>query len=136
MPRLLLPVLVAAALAGGCRCVPAARGGGPVGPEVAPVARGAAPVGRSRAELEAAFEREKQRTPFLPMLSDDAAHEAMPTYFKGRPMPTLMRVAALQPKMMDAVFGVAKAMRTEGPLDNRFLNDVFWAVSSANDCFY
>ncbi len=136
MRRLLLPLLVASALSAGCRCVPAAREVEPVAREASAPARDGAPVGRSRAELEAAFEREKQRTSFLPMLSDEAAHEAMPTYFKGRPMPTLMRVAALQPKMMDAVFGVAKAMRTEGPLDNRFLNDVFWAVSSANDCFY
>jgi hypothetical protein len=51
-------------------------------------------------------------------------------------MPTLLRVAALQPKMMEAVIASARAMRTEGGLDSEFLNDVFWAVSSANDCFY
>lgn len=93
-------------------------------------------IGRTRAEVEAGMEREKARTPFLPMLSEEKAHEAMPGWFPGRPMPTLMRVAALQPKMMEAVIGSARAMRTEGGLDSQFLNDVFWAVSSANDCFY
>jgi hypothetical protein len=51
-------------------------------------------------------------------------------------MPTLMRVAAVLPKSMDAVLEAAKAIRTEGPLDPTFLDDVFWAVSSENDCFY
>jgi hypothetical protein len=92
--------------------------------------------GRSAEEIKAGFERSKQRTPHLPLMSDEAAHAAMPTMYKGRPMPNLMRVAGLQPRTMEAVLAVAKSARTEGELEPRLLNDVFWAVSSANECFY
>lgn len=94
------------------------------------------PRGRSEDEIKAGFERVKTREPYLPMMSQEAAHEAMPKMFKGRSMPTLMLVAGLQPKTFEAVMAVAKSARTEGNLDPTLLNDVFWAVSSANDCFY
>jgi hypothetical protein len=92
--------------------------------------------GRSAEEIKAGFERSKERTPHLTLMSDEAAHAAMPTMYKGRPMPNLMRVAALQPRTMEAVLAVAKSARTEGELEPQLLNDVFWAVSSANECFY
>ncbi len=93
-------------------------------------------TGRSAEEIRAGFAAEKQRTPHLPMLSQEAAHAAMPDLFKKGPMPTLCLVGGHQPRTMEAVLAQAKAMRREGDLDPKLLNDVFWAVSSANDCFY
>ena len=107
------------------------------------VASAMAPApGRSEAAIRAGFEANKARVPHLTMLSQEEAHKAMPTLFKGsdpskRPdMPTLALVGAHQPRSMEAVLNVARAARREGDLDNALLNDVFWAVSSANDCFY
>jgi hypothetical protein len=51
-------------------------------------------------------------------------------------MPYLALVGSLTPKTMEALLATAKTMRREGGLDNAFLNDVFWVVSNANDCFY
>lgn len=127
--RLLMTTLAAAALAlplAGC------AGRGPGARSKAPVAA----AGRSAEEIRAGFAAEKQRTPHLPMLSQEAAHAAMPDLFKKGPMPTLCLVGGHQPRTMEAVLAQAKAMRREGDLDPKLLNDVFWAVSSANDCFY
>jgi hypothetical protein len=106
-------------------------------PAAAPVAV-ASPPSRKRTEREirAGFEASGRATPHLPMLADEAAHKAMPTLFKGRAMPNLVLVGGHQPRTMEALLAFAKQMRTEGDLDGRLLNDVFWAVSSANDCFY
>ena len=93
-------------------------------------------TGRSVAEIRAGFAAEKERTPHLPMLSQEAAHAAMPDLFKKGPLPTLCLVGGHQPRTMEAVLAQAKAMRREGDLDPKLLNDVFWAVSSSNDCFY
>lgn len=113
----------------------ASRGSSRRNPPPSVVAKPPVP-GRSAEEIKAGFERAKRREPYLPMMSDEDAHKAMPGMFKGRPMPTLMLVAGLQPRTMEAVMAVAKQSRTEGELEPQLLNDVFWAVSSANECFY
>jgi hypothetical protein len=103
----------------------------------AAAAKSLAPApGRSEAEIRAGFAAAERREPHLTMLSQEAAHEAMPELFKGVDMPTLALVGGHQPRSMEAVLAVARAARREGDLDNALLNDVFWAVSSANDCFY
>lgn len=91
---------------------------------------------RTAAEIEAGLARSKTAKPFLPLLSDEEAHKALPTMFRGRPMPNLLLVAGLQPRTMEAVMAVSKQVHTEGDLDPQLLNDVFWAVSSSNECFY
>jgi|GEM_PF-4865316 len=91
---------------------------------------------RSAAELEEGFRASRAERSFLPMLSDEAAHEAMPGLFQGRELPNLLLVTGRQPKTSEALMSMAKAMRTEGSLDPTLLNDVFWAVSSENECFY
>lgn len=91
---------------------------------------------RSAAALEEGFRASRAEKAFLPMLSDEAAHEAMPTLFEGREMPNLLLVSGRQPRTSEALLSMAKAMRTEGTLDPTLLNDVFWAVSSENECFY
>jgi len=102
------------------------------------VAEAAVPVSPPdpRAEIEAGLEKSKKDTSFLPMLPQARAHSVMPSQFKGRPMPTLMLVGALQPKTMESLMAFAKAMRTEGALDSKLLNDVFWVVSHVNECLY
>jgi hypothetical protein len=98
----------------------------------------AAPLahGVDRAAIEAGLARSKRETPHVAMLSDEAAHEAMPALFKGREMPYLLRAGGLQPKTMASLMAFAKEMRTEGGLDRELLDDVFWVVSHVNDCFY
>jgi hypothetical protein len=91
---------------------------------------------RSAQALRAGLEAEKAREPYLPLLSQEAAKLAMPAHAKWAELPTLMLVAARQPRSMEAVLATAKTLRREGGLDQRLLNDVFWVVSSANDCFY
>ena len=91
---------------------------------------------RRKATIEAAFATSMKGESFLPMMSDEATHKALPNMFRKGPMPNLMRVGGLQPKTMDALMVFAKTFRQEGPLDSKFLNDVFWAVSSENECFY
>jgi hypothetical protein len=105
----------------------------------APRSVAAAPTpapGRSEAEIRAGFAANQERVPHLTMLSQEEAHKAMPNLFRGGDMPTLALVGAHQPRSMEAVLNVARVARREGTLDNALLNDVFWAVSSANDCFY
>jgi len=93
-------------------------------------------AGRPREEIEAAFERSRAETPHIPMLSEEEAHAAMPEIYKTKAMPYLVRVGGLQPRTMEALLATARTLRKEGGLDAKLLNDVFWEVSSANDCFY
>ena len=91
---------------------------------------------RSASELEEGFRRSRGEKAFLTPLSNEQAHAAMPGLFKGRELPNLLLVSGHQPKTSEALMAMAKAMRTEGSLDATLLNDVFWAVSSENECFY
>ena len=113
-----------------CPCPPECAATAPVEVATASVPKDA------RAEIEAGLAKSKKDTSFLPMLPQARAHSAMPSQFKGRPMPTLMLVGALQPKTMESLMAFAKAMRTEGDLDSKLLNDVFWVVSHVNECLY
>jgi hypothetical protein len=136
--RALFPALLAALALGACARRP------PLAPR--PTARAPAPSaalpaapaepGRDRAAFEAGFERSKEGTAFLPLLGEDEAHAAMPSLYPKRRMPYLVRVGGLQPRTMEALLGFARTMRKEGGLGGPLLNDVFWEVSSANDCFY
>ena len=60
----------------------------------------------------------------------------MPKLYPKRPMPYLALVGSLQPRSMEAVLTTGSTVRREGGLDARLINDVFWVVSSANECFY
>jgi hypothetical protein len=92
---------------------------------------------RPRAEVEAGIAAAKEGSPYLPMLSQEKAREEMPSMRRARgSLPNLILVGGLLPKTMEAQMAVAQSMRREGGLDGRLLNDVFWEVSSANDCFY
>jgi hypothetical protein len=77
----------------------------------------------------------KEREPHLSMVSEEAAREAMPG-FGGRAIPHLARVAALMPKTWSAEMAAWGALGAEGTLDRRLLSEVFYVVSSTNDCFY
>jgi hypothetical protein len=126
MPRFpTLSLVVVLLAAGGCATRRSAA--------TAPVTKA---TGRSAEALRAGLAHELSREPYLPMLSQEEAKKAMPAHARWPELPTLMLVAARQPKSMEAVLATAKTLRREGGLDNRLLNDVFWVVSSANDCFY
>jgi len=77
----------------------------------------------------------KERDAFLPMVSEEEAREKLPE-FGGRAMPHLARVAALMPKTWSAEMEAWGALGEEGTLDRKLLQEVFYVVSSANDCFY
>ena len=81
------------------------------------------------------IEETKERKPYLPMLSDKAAREAMGG-FQGKRAPNLARVAAHMPKTFAAEMAAWGALGQEGTIDRRLLSEVFYVVSSANDCFY
>jgi alkylhydroperoxidase family enzyme len=69
------------------------------------------------------------------MRSEKEARAAMPG-FRGRRAPHLARVAAHMPKTFKAEMEAWAALGKEGTLDRRLLSEVFYVVSSANDCFY
>ena len=77
----------------------------------------------------------KDRSAYVEMLSDEQVYEAMPM-MKGRKIPNLMRVAALMPKTMNAEMAAWGALNREGTLDRRLRSELFYVVSSANDCAY
>lgn len=81
------------------------------------------------------IEEVKEREPFLPMLSDKDAKKAMGG-FKGKRAPNLARVAAHMPKTFAAEMAAWGALGQEGTIDRRLMSEVFYVVSSANDCFY
>ena len=115
-----------------CGC--ASRRAAPPPKEAARPPREASP--RTPSEVKAALERAKKRTPFIAMPSNEEAHKAMPKLYPKRPMPYLALVGSLLPKSMEAVLTTGATMRREGGLDPYLINDVFWVVSSANECFY
>jgi len=77
----------------------------------------------------------RERKPYLPMLSDKDARAAMGG-FPGRRAPNLARVAAHMPKTFAAEMAAWGALGKEGTIDRRLMSEVFYVVSSANDCFY
>jgi len=81
------------------------------------------------------IERTKEREAYLAMLPDKAAREAMGG-FKGKRAPNLARVAAHMPKTFAAEMAAWGALGQEGTIDRRLMSEVFYVVSSANDCFY
>ncbi len=81
------------------------------------------------------IEETKERKPYLPMLSDKDARKAMPG-FDGKRAPNLARVAAHMPKTFAAEMAAWGALGQEGTIDRRLMSEVFYVVSSANDCFY
>jgi hypothetical protein len=124
--------LAAAVLSSGC----AHRRAAPAPVKAAAPAPAAVAPKRTEAQVKAGLAAETERTPYFPLMSQAEAHKALPTMFKGRDMPSLLLVAGLQPKSMEAMMGLSRQVHSEGDLDGELLNDVFWAVSSANDCFY
>ncbi|MGH7162811.1 MAG: hypothetical protein ACREID_04945, partial [Planctomycetota bacterium] len=91
---------------------------------------------RSASEAKGGMERVKGREPFFPMLSDAQVRKAMPGTFDKRKIPNLIRVAALMPKSTQAELRAWETMGKEGKLDRRLLSELFYVVSSENDCFY
>ncbi len=91
---------------------------------------------RSAAEAKQLIAANKERTAHIRMLTDAEVHEALPKWPKQRPIPNLLRVSAYMPQTMQAEMGMWRALSKEGTLDRRFLSEVFYVVSSANDCFY
>jgi hypothetical protein len=77
----------------------------------------------------------KERDEFLPMVPEKEAREKLPE-FGGRAIPNLARVAALMPETWTAEMEAWSALGKEGTLDRKLLQEVFYVVSRANDCFY
>ena len=76
----------------------------------------------------------RERTEYLPMGSEEEARAAMPS-MKGYPVvPNLIRIASAMPKTMDAEMKAWDALKREGTIDKKLLNEVFYVVSSGNEC--
>ena len=102
---------------------------------LAAAACASAPVGHDPDSAKRGLEATKEREAYLPMLPDKEAREAMGG-FKGKHAPNLARVAAHMPKTFAAEMAAWGALQQEGTIDRQLLREVFYVVSSANDCFY
>lgn len=91
---------------------------------------------RTAAEAKERIEANKERTAHLRMLTDAEVREALAKWPEERPIPNLLRVGAYMPETMRAEMAMWRALSEEGTLDRRFLGEVFYVVSSANDCYY
>jgi hypothetical protein len=129
-----LAVVFLAVASGGC----ATRFGcretaAPPVPEASAPVPGAPPAHVTRAAR--LLEEAKAREPHLAMMSEDAARAAMASMKEGYPtVPNLIRIAALAPKSMDAEMDAWDVLKKESTLDRRLVNEVFYVVSSANEC--
>jgi hypothetical protein len=133
MNRTVAAPLVLALLAAAPGCASRApRRTAPPPPDSAAPARS----GRTPEEIRAGLERAKEGAPHIPMLSEEETREAIPSIPSRSTPPALVRVGARQPGPMEAVLDMFKALRQARALDPRLLGDVFWAVSSENECFY
>lgn len=90
---------------------------------------------RDRADAKRGMEETRGRVPYLPMVPEEVARGTMPGW-RGKRVPDLVRIAAHMPKAWTAEMAAWKALNEEGTLDRRLLSEVFYVVSSANDCFY
>jgi len=90
---------------------------------------------RDPAAVRRGLDEARAREPYLAMLDEEAAREALPQ-FGGRRLPHLARVAAYMPDTWSAEMAAWGALGKEGTLDRKLLSEVFYVVSSANDCFY
>jgi len=93
------------------------------------------PAPREPEEVRAALDAVRDRAPYLAMVPEAEARDAMPGY-RGRAVPNLARVAAQMPKTWGAEMEAWAALRDEGTLPPGLLGQVFFVVSNANDCFY
>ena len=85
---------------------------------------------RARRLLEAA----RNRTSYLPMKTEEETRAAMPSMKRVPAVPNLIRIAAAMPKTMDAEMKAWEALQKEGTIDRRLMNEVFYVVSSGNEC--
>ena len=76
----------------------------------------------------------RARTPYLPMKPEAEARAAMPSMKDYPAVPNLIRIAAAMPKTMDAEMKAWRALQREGTIDRRLMNEVFYVVSSGNEC--
>ena len=117
-------------------CVSRARCCEPVAvAEVVPAADAGAAAAKAQADrARRLMEEARNRTPYLPMRSEEAARAAMPSMKNYATLPNLIRIAAAMPKTMDAEMKAWEALQKEGTVDKRLMNEVFYVVSSGNEC--
>jgi hypothetical protein len=90
--------------------------------------------GAHAARAERLLAEAKAREPHLPMLPEEDARKALASMEKYPQVPNLIRILAVCPKTVDAEMAAWEALRKEATLDRRLLNQVFWVVSSKNEC--
>jgi hypothetical protein len=95
----------------------------------------AAVVSETRAaRAERLMAEAKSREPHVPMLPEEDARKAVPSMERYPQVPNLIRILAAMPKTTDAEMEAWDALRRESTVDRRLLNEVFWVVSSGNEC--
>lgn len=92
------------------------------------------PASGSAARARRLIEEAKAREPYLPMATEEESRARLASMDEYPRVPNLIRIASVLPKTVDADMAAWKALRAETTLDRRLLNEVFWVVSSANEC--
>ena len=131
--RLALAALSAASLSlPACACCRT-----PCAPSVpcAPAAE-AEPAGAgARAErAKRLVEQARERTAYLPIKPEEEARAKVPSMKDYPVVPNLIRIGAAMPKTMEAEMKAWEALKREGTIDKKLLNEVFYVVSSGNEC--
>lgn len=135
--RIGLALLAASALSlagcvsGGRRCCPP-----PPCVEAAPVVvvPPPNPAEERLKEAHRLMDKARERKEYLPMKPEEEARKSMPSMKNYATVPNLIRIAAAMPKTMDAEMKAWEALKREGTIDRKLMNEVFWVVSHANEC--
>ncbi len=88
-------------------------------------------------EVNAAMDRQKERTLRVPLPSD-AAIDKLPPRERDSAKRILWNTvsAGYQPELTRAWFACLSAYYEESKVDRVFTNSMFWVVTRTNDCFY
>ena len=94
----------------------------------------AAPSAARAERAKRLIEQARDRTAYLPMKAEEEARAKVPSMKDYPVIPNLIRIGAAMPKTMEAEMKAWEALKREGTIDRKLMNEVFYVVSSGNEC--